>query len=225
MTAPQRNLGRPARWTRSGGSRSALAERTDARGRRRGRASTPRARTPSVCSRELARPGRMRGVAAVLNSSPRPRPRRARSAPPAEAECGRASPAGVGPARRADRRAHRAAAPGGGGERMLVPMTKVRLLGRRRDVERVVDELHRLGLVEIADARASLAADGAGRGRRSFGAARTSSAASPRRRTHCSTLIADAATARGRSDPLGRPLGRSRRCRRAGARSRARSRP
>ena len=45
---------------------------------------------------------------------------------------------------------------------MLVPMTKVRLLGRRHDVERVVEGLHRLGLVEIADARASLAADGLG---------------------------------------------------------------
>ena len=42
---------------------------------------------------------------------------------------------------------------------MLVPMTKVRLLGARRDVERVVDELHQLGLVEIADARASLAVE------------------------------------------------------------------
>ena len=43
---------------------------------------------------------------------------------------------------------------------MIVPMTKVRLLGARRDVERVVDELQQLGLVEIADARASLAVDG-----------------------------------------------------------------
>ena len=43
---------------------------------------------------------------------------------------------------------------------MLVPMTKVRLLGARRDVQRVVDELHQLGLVEIADARASLAVGG-----------------------------------------------------------------
>ena len=55
-----------------------------------------------------------------------------------------------------------ARAPGGGGRRMLVPMTKVRLLGARGDVERVVDELHQLGLVEIADARASLAVDGLG---------------------------------------------------------------
>ncbi len=38
---------------------------------------------------------------------------------------------------------------------MLVPMTKVRILGRRDEVERVVEQLHRLGLVEIADARAS----------------------------------------------------------------------
>ena len=38
---------------------------------------------------------------------------------------------------------------------MLVPMTRVRLVGRRREVERVVGELHRLGLVEIADARSS----------------------------------------------------------------------
>jgi V/A-type H+-transporting ATPase subunit I len=45
---------------------------------------------------------------------------------------------------------------------MLVPMTKVRLLGARREVERVVDELHELGMVEIADARASLAVDGLG---------------------------------------------------------------
>ena len=45
---------------------------------------------------------------------------------------------------------------------MLVPMTRVRLVGRRGEVERVVGELHRLGLVEIADARAALAADGLG---------------------------------------------------------------
>jgi V/A-type H+/Na+-transporting ATPase subunit I len=38
---------------------------------------------------------------------------------------------------------------------VLVPMTKVRILGRRADVERVVAELHALGLVEIADARGS----------------------------------------------------------------------
>jgi V/A-type H+/Na+-transporting ATPase subunit I len=38
---------------------------------------------------------------------------------------------------------------------VLVPMTKVRILGRRADVERVVSELHALGLVEIADARGS----------------------------------------------------------------------
>jgi vacuolar-type H+-ATPase subunit I/STV1 len=38
-------------------------------------------------------------------------------------------------------------------------MTKVQILGRRSEVERVVDELHRLGLVEIADARSSEAVD------------------------------------------------------------------
>ena len=37
---------------------------------------------------------------------------------------------------------------------MLVPMTKVRILGRRREVERLVEELQRLGLVELANARA-----------------------------------------------------------------------
>src|SRR3954469_17186429 len=42
---------------------------------------------------------------------------------------------------------------------MVVPMTKVRILGRRGDVERVVAELHALGLVEIADARRSEAVD------------------------------------------------------------------
>ena len=45
---------------------------------------------------------------------------------------------------------------------MLVPMTKVQILGRRGEVERVVGELHRLGLVEIADARASRAVEGLG---------------------------------------------------------------
>ena len=49
---------------------------------------------------------------------------------------------------------------------MLVPMTKVQILGRRSDVERVIGELHRLGLVEIADARASHAVDGLGGGNR-----------------------------------------------------------
>ena len=38
---------------------------------------------------------------------------------------------------------------------MLVPMTKVQIIGRRCDVGRMVDELHQLGLVEIADARSS----------------------------------------------------------------------
>jgi vacuolar-type H+-ATPase subunit I/STV1 len=38
---------------------------------------------------------------------------------------------------------------------VLVPMTKVRILGRRSEVTRVVEELHRLGLVEIADVRDS----------------------------------------------------------------------
>jgi V/A-type H+-transporting ATPase subunit I len=38
-------------------------------------------------------------------------------------------------------------------------MTKVRILGPRSEVERVIDELHELGLVEIADARPSEAVD------------------------------------------------------------------
>jgi V/A-type H+/Na+-transporting ATPase subunit I len=42
---------------------------------------------------------------------------------------------------------------------MVVPMTKVRILGPRADVERVVAELHALGLVEIADARRSETVD------------------------------------------------------------------
>jgi V/A-type H+/Na+-transporting ATPase subunit I len=37
---------------------------------------------------------------------------------------------------------------------VLVPMTKVRILGRRQDTDHVLSELHRLGLVEIADASA-----------------------------------------------------------------------
>jgi V/A-type H+/Na+-transporting ATPase subunit I len=36
---------------------------------------------------------------------------------------------------------------------VLLPMTKVRILGRRADAEPVLAELHELGLVEIADAR------------------------------------------------------------------------
>jgi V/A-type H+-transporting ATPase subunit I len=39
---------------------------------------------------------------------------------------------------------------------MLVPMTKVRILGRRSCADAVLAELHRLGLVELADARGSL---------------------------------------------------------------------
>src|SRR3954452_10468762 len=42
---------------------------------------------------------------------------------------------------------------------MVVPMTNVRILGPRADVERVVAELHALGLVEIADARRSETVD------------------------------------------------------------------
>lgn len=38
---------------------------------------------------------------------------------------------------------------------MLVPMTKVRILGRRQDADRLLDALHRVGLVEIADAPAA----------------------------------------------------------------------
>jgi V/A-type H+/Na+-transporting ATPase subunit I len=38
---------------------------------------------------------------------------------------------------------------------MLVPMTKVQIIGRRSDVGRMVEELHQLGLVEIADARSA----------------------------------------------------------------------
>jgi V/A-type H+/Na+-transporting ATPase subunit I len=41
-------------------------------------------------------------------------------------------------------------------------MTKIQILGRRGEVERVIGELHRLGLVEIADARASQAVEGLG---------------------------------------------------------------
>ena len=42
---------------------------------------------------------------------------------------------------------------------MLVPMTKVQILGPQSEVERVIDELQRVGLVEIADARPSEAVD------------------------------------------------------------------
>src|SRR5829696_936015 len=38
---------------------------------------------------------------------------------------------------------------------MLVPMTRVQIIGRRSDVGRMVEELHQLGLVEIADARSA----------------------------------------------------------------------
>src|SRR5688572_21007993 len=43
-----------------------------------------------------------------------------------------------------------------------MPMTKVQILGRQGEVERVIGELHRLGLVEIADARASQGVEGLG---------------------------------------------------------------
>lgn len=43
---------------------------------------------------------------------------------------------------------------------MLVPMAKVRILGRRVEVEHVLGELHALGLVEIADARVVHALEG-----------------------------------------------------------------
>ena len=45
---------------------------------------------------------------------------------------------------------------------MLVPMTKVQIIGRRSDVGRMVDELQELGLVEIADARSSDAVEALG---------------------------------------------------------------
>ena len=90
---------------------------------------------------------------------------------------------------------------------MLVPMTKVRLLGARGDVERVVGELHRLGLVEIADARASLAVDGLA------GDEDRSKRRTELRRLAAQTdgllrLIAGAASLgdAGQEPPLGRPL-------------------
>lgn len=43
---------------------------------------------------------------------------------------------------------------------MLVPMTKARILGPRPAAESVLGELHRLGLVELADARTALALGG-----------------------------------------------------------------
>jgi V/A-type H+-transporting ATPase subunit I len=42
---------------------------------------------------------------------------------------------------------------------VLVPMAKVQILGPRSEVELVIDELHELGLVEIADARPSEAVE------------------------------------------------------------------
>ena len=89
---------------------------------------------------------------------------------------------------------------------MLVPMTKVRLLGARREVERVVDELHQLGLVEIADARASLAGEELGgdeeRARRRERLRRLAAQTDA-----LLSLIAGDATRRDAAqDPLGRPL-------------------
>ena len=89
---------------------------------------------------------------------------------------------------------------------MLVPMTKVRLLGARREVERVVDELHQLGLVEIADARASLAGEELGgdeeRARRRERLRRLAA-----QTDGLLSLIAGDATRRDAAqDPLGRPL-------------------
>ncbi|WP_291414908.1 V-type ATPase 116kDa subunit family protein [Actinophytocola sp.] len=43
---------------------------------------------------------------------------------------------------------------------MLVPMTKVRILGRRSAADAALGELHRLGLVELADARTAHSLDG-----------------------------------------------------------------
>ena len=68
---------------------------------------------------------------------------------------------------------------------MLVPMTKVRILGRRDEVERVVEQLHRLGLVELADARSSERRRRAGRPARPVRRAANSSASSPGRWKRC----------------------------------------
>jgi len=43
---------------------------------------------------------------------------------------------------------------------MLVPMTKVRILGRRSSADAVLGELQRLGVVELADARSAHSLDG-----------------------------------------------------------------
>jgi V/A-type H+-transporting ATPase subunit I len=43
---------------------------------------------------------------------------------------------------------------------MLVPMTKVRILGRRSSADAVLGELHRLGVVELADARSAHSLNG-----------------------------------------------------------------
>ena len=43
---------------------------------------------------------------------------------------------------------------------MLVPMTKVRILGRRSSADAVLGELHQLGVVELADAPSAHSLEG-----------------------------------------------------------------
>ena len=64
-------------------------------------------------------------------------------------------------------------------------MTKVRILGRRREVERLVEELHRLGLVELADARGSVRPSTSWAASRPVRRAANSSVCSPRRWKRC----------------------------------------
>ena len=148
-----------ARWTRSGGSR-APSRSAPAATRPRLR-WTPRARRPNGSSPTREPQETTRVAVAALHCSRRPTPRRRRSAPPARrrrTSCSGAwppsgtswspsSPPPCFPGRRS---------------RVLVPMTKVQILGRQGEVERVIGELHRLGLVEIVDARASQAVEGLG---------------------------------------------------------------
>ncbi len=126
---------RPARWTPCGGSRA------------RSRSATTRATRPTLRStRARAEAERLLAEARAPGADAG---RRRRAAVLAEAEAEAAAIRAAGEPRRdelrervrrragrAGRRAHRAAASARRRSRVLVPMTKVQILGRRREVER-----------------------------------------------------------------------------------------
>ena len=149
-----------ARWTPSSESR-ALSPNAMLRGRHRIPNWTSLARRPNACFPPRALPARGLGRNDASRCWPGPKPTPRRSGPAAMPRPA-AAQARVRGTRRAGSRVHGRSCSSRSRDRMLVPMTKVRILGRRSAADAVLGELHRLGLVELADARVAHSLSGLG---------------------------------------------------------------